>query len=66
MVKTKESDINDGAATVICLDDFGGGLFVAVEQDEERIGIKLDEWPHIRDAIEQMLGQIAKVESGKE
>lgn len=63
MVKTKESDINDGGATVICLEDVGGGLFVAVEQDEARIGINPDEWPHIRDAIEKMLGQIANIES---
>lgn len=66
MVKTKESGINDGGATVISLDDVGGGLFVAVEQDEERIGINPDEWPLVRDAIEEMLDQIANIESYNE
>lgn len=63
MVKTKESDINDGGATVIHLEDVGGGLFVVVEQDEARIGINPDEWPLIREAIETMLDQISNIES---
>ena len=54
-VKPKGEPIYSEKATVIALDDECAGLFVAVSQDESRIGITVEEWPHIRDSIERLL-----------
>ena len=54
-VRPKGQPIYSDGVTVISLDDECGGMFVAVSQDESRIGITVEEWPHIRDAIDRMI-----------
>lgn len=48
-----------GESTTVRIDDIGSGMFVRVEQDQGRIVIDPDSWPHImeavRDAVEPWL-----------
>ena len=54
-VKPKGAPIFSENATVICLEDMAAGTFVTVSQDGSKIGITVEEWPHIRDAIERII-----------
>lgn len=47
------------SATVVRIDDEGGGEYVVVDQDSipgrGNVAINPEEWPDIRDAIERMM-----------
>jgi len=49
-------------ATIITIEDEGGGEFVTVSQPERDsdIGIEPVEWPAIRDAIDRMIQEAKK------
>jgi hypothetical protein len=47
--------IYDEMATVIEIDDEGCGEFVLVKQGYRHTSITTDEWPVMRDAIEEMV-----------
>lgn len=49
-------------ATEVKIDDFGGGPFVVIGQEGGQVAINPDEWPAIRDAVEQLLGVCEKLE----
>lgn len=50
-------DILSEMATIISIDDMGGGPYVTVSQTGRtgRFAVSPEEWPAIRDAIEKML-----------
>jgi hypothetical protein len=50
----------DEYATLIEIDDLGGGEFIVVTQPrrDEGIGIEADEWPYIRAQIDKMFADI--------
>lgn len=50
------------AATWVKIDDEGGGPFIVIEQGRGQVAIEPDEWPAIRDAVEQLLGVCDKLE----
>lgn len=60
-VHPRGSGVNDERATVVRLEDEGGGAFVEVEQsgrdDLGKISIDPDEWPEIRRAIDEMMAK---------
>ena len=58
------------SATTVSLDDEGGGCFINVSQNIEsggyqKISITEEEWPAIRDAIDNMV-KIAEEQNGRE
>ena len=58
--------IYDEAATLVGLDDEGGGLFVTIRQednlDTNEVKIDPEEWPAIRAAVNRMVRECGKVE----
>lgn len=44
-----------GESTTVRIDDIGSGMFVRVEQDQGRIVIDQESWPHIMEAIDRMI-----------
>lgn len=56
----------DDSATIITITDESGGEFVEVRQVRGRIdnaiGIDPAEWPAIRDAVEQLIGECRNYE----
>lgn len=56
----------DGSATIISIDDEAGGEFVRVRQvrgaQDMSIGIDPAEWPAIRDAVNQLIGECRNYE----
>ena len=50
------------AATEVKIDDEGVGPFVVISQMHGQVAINPDEWPAIRDAVEQLLGVCDKLE----
>lgn len=56
----------DESATIISIDDEAGGEFVRVRQvrgaQDMSIGIDPDEWPAIRDAVEQLIQECRNYE----
>ena len=69
VVKDTEDAIFGETATTIALEDEGSGLYVTVSQTayegEQKIGITTEDWPAVREAIEQMLA-ICEAQNGKE
>ena len=69
MVVPKGEAIFSERATIISIADEGAGEFLKITQQsdhsnagEQEISIEPEEWPHIKKAVEMMIGQI---ESGK-
>lgn len=59
-VMPKDAAIFDELATIIEIQDDGGGEFLSITQSDSSLAageIKIDsnDWPHVRDAIEKML-----------
>ena len=58
--------IYDEAATLVGIDDAGGGLFVTIRQednlDTNEVKIDPEEWPAIRAAVNRMVRECAKGE----
>jgi|TARA_Y100000310_G_scaffold182627_1_gene182702 hypothetical protein len=51
-------DIFDEGNYVISVDNIGGGEFISVRElcnEEHEIGINPDDWPELRNAIEDMI-----------
>ena len=59
-IKPTAAGIYDDKATTIALHDDGdGNMFICISQKEdESVAIDPEEWPLVRDAIEQLLGQL--------
>ena len=66
IVMPKGACIFDDRATLVTLDDEGGGPFVVVKQEgrnDNTIAIDATEWPAIRDAIQRMLNVAQGIEA---
>lgn len=47
-------------ATTVGIENDGAGEFVVVEQEIGKIAINPEEWPHLRAAIDDMIGKCRK------
>jgi hypothetical protein len=58
-ITPENAPLFDDRATSIEIDDEGGGEFIVISQSEGRsTRIEKDEWPFLREAINEMMGQI--------
>ena len=64
-VKPVGATIYDDRVTTVELDDECGGPYVVVRQRESRIGITVEEWPTIKEAIEELLQWCERQEKPK-
>lgn len=68
-VLPRNAPIYSERATTIKLDDEAAGLFVVLEQSNDkgtqRIALDVEEWPHIQRAVNQLV-QICQARNAKE
>lgn len=59
VVVPEKAPIFDNRATSIEIDDEGGGEYISISQTSGNvIKIDKDEWPFLREAIEEMMEQV--------
>ena len=57
IVTKKDDHIFSNGATVISIEDDGGGEFISVSQDGEEVRFDAEEWPVVRSAIDKIIGE---------
>ena len=55
IVGVKNQQIFDDSVTAIEIVDESAGEFLEVSQEGGKLRFDLEEWPHVRDAVEKML-----------
>ena len=55
IVKPATEPIFSEQSTIVGIDDEGGGIFYTIEQNDKKIGFDAKEWPHIKQAVEQLI-----------
>lgn len=55
IVKSDYEPMFSEQATTIGIDDEGGGIFYTIEQNDKKISFNAKEWPHIKQAVEQLI-----------
>ena len=55
IIKPDNEPIFSEQATTIGVDDEGGGIYYTIEQNDKKISFDGKEWPHIKQAVEQLI-----------
>ena len=55
IVKPAGEPIFSEQSTIVGIDDEGGGIFYTIEQNDKKISFDAKEWPHIKQAVEQLI-----------